>query len=173
VTYSRGASAGSANAIAETSGCLGAERRAEKGKNMTHGKSNTRVYEIWHGMKKRCLNRKCKAYPRYGGRGITVCDRWLTFENFLADMGEPPPGASIERLHNDRGYEIGNCIWADGTTQARNRRNARVVEMNGEKLPLVVAADRLGIQYSTAYYRFFVSPVTGNPETVQKLVWED
>jgi hypothetical protein len=63
------------------------------------------LYRTWQGIKNRCYNPKVKAYQYYGGRGITVCERWLhSFENFLADMGEPPPGLSIDRIDNDKGY---------------------------------------------------------------------
>jgi hypothetical protein len=73
-------------------------------------------------MRQRCFNPNNADYPNYGGRGITVCKRWNTFENFLADMGEPPRGKSLDRIDPDGHYEPGNCRWADFFEQSRNRR---------------------------------------------------
>ena len=87
----------------------------------THGMRWTPVYNIWRHMKSRCSNPNHKFYHRYGGRGIKVCDRWMKFENFLADMGENPKGMSIERIDNAKGYYPANCKWANQTAQSRNR----------------------------------------------------
>ena len=82
-------------------------------------------------MKQRCTNPNNRQYEEYGGRGITVCKRWLIFANFFEDMGEKPEGLSIERPDNDKGYSPGNCVWADRKTQNSNKRNNRWLEANG------------------------------------------
>lgn len=90
--------------------------------NKTHGMSNTSTYQIWCGMIARCRKPSHGRYKYYGGRGIKVCDRWLKFENFLADMGERPGDLTLDRINNDGNYEPGNCRWAHHIDQIANRR---------------------------------------------------
>lgn len=118
-----------------------------------HGMTDSSEYVIWCSMKKRCENKNCHAYARYGGRGITVCERWQVFENFYNDMGPRPDGMSIERINNDLGYSPDNCVWANRTRQIRNRSNTMNVTVDGETAPLIVFCKRYGIRYKTAWYR--------------------
>lgn len=112
-------------------GCLRKERATIHGHS---GKAKSREYSSWMSMKGRCLNKSNTAYPWYGGRGIQVYKRWLTFENFLADMGAAPSQVhTIERLNSDGNYEPGNCRWATRKEQALNRRTNRLVEYNGKR----------------------------------------
>jgi len=91
-----------------------------------HGQSNTNIYQRWVQMRARCLNERHAAYPNYGGRGITIHEDWREdFSAFYADVGNPPPGLSLDRIDNDGNYEAGNWRWATPTVQSINRRRSR------------------------------------------------
>lgn len=99
---------------------------------VVHGQYKTRAYSIWRGMKSRCEIATTPAFSHYGGRGIKVCERWSSsFQDFFADMGEPPPRMSLDRIDNDGNYEPGNCRWATQTEQTNNTRRNRHIEFKG------------------------------------------
>lgn len=113
-----------------------------------HGLAGTRVWKTWHAMHRRCSNPKDIGFKNYGGRGITVCDAWFSIETFLADMGHPPDGCSIERIDNDMGYSKENCKWATKVEQSNNRRCSRRITFEGETLTAAQWAKALNVSYS-------------------------
>ena len=121
--------------------------------NTKHGKSKHLAYAVWASMKARCLRTTHPAYARYGGRGISVCERWHSFELFLADMGIRPEGMTIDRIDMNGNYEPGNCRWETPTAQARNRRSSVFVEFAGERMTVSAWAERTGLERKTLEYR--------------------
>lgn len=100
----------------------------------THGATGTTEYRAWDAMRRRCNDAGDTRYPGYGGRGIRVCERWMKFENFIADMGiRPSADHSLDRYpNNDGNYEPGNCRWATRVQQSNNRRSSRTLTINGQ-----------------------------------------
>lgn len=122
-----------------------------------HGKSHSRVYNIWALMLQRCTNPKAANYISYGGAGVTVCDRWYDFALFYEDMGDPPtPEHTLDRIDNDVGYCMGNCRWADRDTQQNNRTNVRKITAFGETLGAGQWARKLGMSYEMVQHRVFI-----------------
>jgi hypothetical protein len=105
-------------------------------KNKTHGMSETSTYHIWAAMKNRCTSPNDKYWDRYGGRGITICDRWQKFENFYADMGGRPEGKQLDRIDNNKGYFPDNCRWATPRENASNQERSVRIEMGYIRLSL-------------------------------------
>lgn len=138
-------------------GCMkGAAVSALMTKHGMAGAPHNKVYAAWSSMMTRCFNERCKSWPNYGGRGITVCKRWESFENFLEDMGKPEPHHSLDRIDANGNYQPDNCRWADAKTQTRNRRNVKLSEQivvglrNGALAPAAVIKST-GCKPSTAY----------------------
>jgi hypothetical protein len=98
-----------------------------------HGLTNTRIYHCYRAMRSRCLSSRDAAFKNYGGRGITVCERWLgSVEAFRKDMGDPPDGMSLDRIDVNGNYEPSNCRWATASEQAENQRRTRKIEWMGK-----------------------------------------
>lgn len=122
---------------------------------ITHDMSKTSEYNIWRSMRQRCQRKNHGSYKFYGGRGIKVCDRWQTFENFYKDMGAKPTSKhTIERVNNDGNYEPSNCKWATRKEQAQNRRPSKpLTTFNGKSQSLADWAKELGVRPGLIYER--------------------
>lgn len=114
-----------------------------------HGKSGTKEHVAWVNMWQRCSNPKNPAFKHYGERGITVCERWRSFELFLSDMGPAPLAHSLERNDNEQGYAPDNCRWATQNAQCNNTRCNHLLTHNGKTLNLTQWAKLIGIHYTT------------------------
>lgn len=134
-------------------GCLGVESRRNRA--TTHGMTETAEHRCWAKMKSRCLNRSDRGFGNYGGRGIRVCDRWVnSFEAFYADMGpRPTPDHSLERVDVNGHYEPGNTVWTTRRAQSRNRRNNRMVTVDGVTRTLTEWCELVGLAYDTVRRR--------------------
>lgn len=120
----------------------------------THGDTQSAEYNVWRKMISRCTNPKVKHYNRYGGRGISVCARWMSYAAFLADMGRRPSALhSIERNDNDGNYEPSNCRWATKREQANNRRGNKVITFRGVTMTAAAWTVKLGLSRTAIYDR--------------------
>lgn len=114
-------------------------------------------YATWDSMKQRCTNPKAKAYANYGARGITVCERWMSFENFLEDMGSRPgKGFDLDRINNEEGYYKENCRWTERKTNIRNRRNTILVCIDGVTKSATEWAELAGLERHRVALRYQV-----------------
>lgn len=111
------------------------------------------IYRSWMAMVGRCHNPESSAYKNYGARGVKVCEKWRKFEGFIEDMGERPPGKTLERINNDGDYCKENCKWADIKTQSRNKRSNVWVTLDGKTQIIADWAKELGIPANTISYR--------------------
>ena len=136
-------------------GCLKKERTVER--LYIHGKSGEKIYVAWMAMKMRCFNKNNPRYSSYGGRGITVCEEWLNFQNFYdwAIKNGYKPGLSIERVDNDGSYDSANCTWIPRENQTKNTRKTRLIEYNGAKRTLKEWGTLLGVSHKTLSGRLY------------------
>ncbi len=135
-------------------GCL--NRELVKTRATTHGKGGTLIYAVWNAMVQRCHNINSVQYADYGERGITVCDRWRTFEGFYEDMGDRPfEGAMLDRKDNNLGYSKDNCQWVTRAEQNNNTRKNVLFDFRGEKLSLKELAAKTGINIKTLTTRIY------------------
>lgn len=144
-------------ALVRSCGCLRKENA--RATMTTHGGAGARWYSIWCGMMGRCHNPNSARFHRYGGRGITVCDRWYDPSAFYEDMGDPPAQMSLERIDNDVGYSPENCRWAGVKEQNNNRKDTRRITFNGETMSATAWGERLGITKATMYWRLRAWPL--------------
>lgn len=134
-------------------GCLQRERASAKMR--THGMARHPAYIAWRNMLVRCQKPWSQAWENYGGRGISVCERWQRFENFWADMGPMyRPGLTLDRLDNSAGYSPENCAWRTYKEQARNQRANRMIDTPQGPMLLCEAVDLTGINLTTLHYRW-------------------
>ena len=148
-----------------------AAANARSHKTVQHGRTHTREFKSWQCMKERCHNPNSDQYPRYGAVGITVCPQWRnSFAAFFADMGACPSGKTIDRIENSKGYEPGNCRWADTVTQALNRKVTVWITAFGETLTRYEWARRLGVHYTVIAARLRHGWSPENAVTMTK--WE-
>lgn len=159
--------------MSRSCGCLRDERVSDTQK--THGMSRTPIYIVWVNMKGRCLSPKDAKYKDYGGRGITICERWAeSFENFYADVGDPPtPEHTIDRIDVNGNYTPENVKWSTKTEQAQNRRNNRPYTINGVTKLMCGWAKEYGINPGTLSHRIDVKGMTIEEALSAKVTRQD
>lgn len=128
---------------------LSASCGCKKGRKPVHGLRRNPVYNSWHEMIRRCEDPRAAQYKNYGGRGITVCERWHKLENFYEDMGERPPGKSIDRKDNNKGYYKENCQWSTCDEQNKNKNNNVKVSFNNQNRTISEWSRITGIDFCT------------------------
>lgn len=134
----------------QSCGCL--QRELTSKRAVRHGMSRTPTWNSWDAMVARCYRKTHGAYEKYGGRGITVCERWLRFENFYADMGDRPPGKTLDRINSNGNYESDNCRWATYVEQSLNRGDFNVSVTTDEvRLTVKEYAKVSGLHIQTIY----------------------
>jgi hypothetical protein len=132
-------------------GCKQAENRFKHG-HAKRGQTRSPEYSSWSKMLNRCSDPNHRMWKRYGGRGITVCERWNSFKLFLEDMGPmPAPKFTIERINNDGNYEPGNCRWATRKEQGNNRYTNRLLTHDGKTLTIMQWAEVTGIRFGVIW----------------------
>lgn len=146
-----------------------------KCRRIRHGLTDTHEHRVWRKIRQRCFSLGNKDYGHYGGRGITVCDRWNKFENFLADIGKQPfPKAEIGRIANDGPYSAENCRWETRSQQTRNTRRNHMLTFHGRTQCLSAWAEELGLTVSALKHRIkrgwdvektLTTPLRGYPAT--------
>lgn len=134
-------------ARSKSCGCL--QREAASKSQKTHGESKTKLHSHWTAMKQRCLNKNSSCYYKYGGRGISVCDEWLDYNNFMlwAISNGYKDGLTIDRINYNGNYEPSNCRWVDAKSQANNKRSNHWITYNGKTQTMMQWAEELGINY--------------------------
>lgn len=120
---------------------------------ITHGMTDTPEWTSWNSMVQRCTCETHASWGDYGGRGITVCKRWRTFENFFKDMGPRPAGTTLDRKNNARGYSPANCRWATREEQQNNRRSNVSITIDGDTRTMKQWATHFGVKYSVVKAR--------------------
>lgn len=145
----------------QSCGCLADEKRLAATRK--HQQCGTPEYAAWAGMFQRCYNHRNAQFKNYGARGVTVCDRWKDFREFLKDMGKKPsPRHSIDREKNDGNYEPENCRWALPKQQSRNTRTCHFITINGETKTVTEWAEKTGVPRNLIYTR--ISRLKWTPE---------
>lgn len=153
-----------------TKSCGCGQRELTSSRAKRHGMSKSTTHKSWSMMRSRCGNPNYTHYAYYGGAGITVCERWNNFENFLEDMGERPEGCTLDRIDSSKGYYPENCRWATRAEQVWNRGNNVIVSFNGKNMKLLEFSSLTGVTRQKAYTTLkpLLAANDGTPVTITK-----